>query len=76
MDGDRVILGFLGLAVVLVLWAMGGAFRAAQVGSECLRLGYPHGEISLSFVSAYCIKRVDQTDVVVSLDSARALRGH
>jgi len=36
------------------------------VSSKCLQHGYPEGQIEYN-LTAYCVKRVNQTDVVVPL---------
>jgi hypothetical protein len=40
--------------------------------AECHRLGYARADLTLTR-DRYCIRRVNQTDEVVSLDSARRL---
>lgn len=55
---------FVGL---LLLWA-GVALHTQSV---CLEAGYPSAKMSVGF-SRYCIKRVDQTDIVVPLAKAVA----
>jgi hypothetical protein len=55
----QVILGFL-----FLLFVGQAVILNANVKSECLAAGYPNHEIDWS-LNAYCIKRVNQTDVVV-----------
>jgi hypothetical protein len=48
-------------------------FLVADVRADaaCLRAGYPSARIDWS-LNAYCVKRVDQTDVVVPLSTVRS----
>lgn len=39
---------------------------------QCAKLGWPNDKITIT-ASRYCVRRVNQTDVIVSLDSARTL---
>jgi hypothetical protein len=43
----------------------------ARADAACLRAGYPSARIDWS-LNAYCVKRVDQTDVVVPLSTVRS----
>lgn len=43
---------------------------SVYVQGECLKYGYKNGRLDYS-ITGYCIKRVDQTDVVVLLSSLR-----
>jgi hypothetical protein len=56
--------------VLLVLAAFIPLNATAHI--ECLRLGYPSHRVTL-LMERYCVKRVDQTDVVVPLHEARRL---
>jgi hypothetical protein len=61
---------FVGLVAVMLLWAgiiLFGVITTivkAQTTSACLRAGYPGSQVSWS-LDRYCIRRVDQTDIVV-----------
>jgi hypothetical protein len=63
---------------LLVVWCVfagilvAGAVREGFVQSACLGYGYPQSDVTIKG-TAYCIKRVQQSDVVRPLDS---LRGH
>jgi len=63
---ERLLIWGTGLAIVgitvLMVWS-------AIVASACLRAGYR--DSSLSFGTAYCIKRENQTDVVVPLSEVK-----
>lgn len=63
---ERVI-GFLLFSGVAIFGAIcGGAlYRGYNTSAKCLALGYPDSSFTLS--KNYCIKRVNQTDVVVEL---------
>ena len=53
-------------ALIVIIGALGYA------GASCLEAGYPNAKIGGT--TAYCIKRVDQTDVVVPLSVVKAGR--
>ena len=53
------------LSYVVALCAVG-----AVTQKGCLAFGYPSFKIDYTF-SAYCVKRVDQTDVVERLEKLR-----
>jgi hypothetical protein len=61
--GIVIVFGVLGVAVV-------DEFNQRSTERYCLSKGYPQGDWRW-FGPNYCIKRVDQTDVVVSTDSLR-----
>lgn len=65
MKGFGLIELLIVIAIVLVL---GVGVMAGYTQSACLGKGYPKGMIDWTLTS-YCIKRVDQTDVVVPLKS-------
>lgn len=52
---------------------MAGAIRALWVKSECLSLGYPNGQLDMQ-MNAYCVARINQTDVVLPLEVAKLRR--
>jgi len=53
------------MTVILVLYVY-AACVLVLASSDCLDAGYPSAKIDYRF-ETYCIKRVDQTDVVVPL---------
>lgn len=55
------VVGFSFLGAILVV--------ETQTKSVCLQRGYPGSSVTWNF-HRYCIKRVDQTDVVVPLEEA------
>ncbi len=67
-DTESLIGGVLALLVLAVIGVF--FFRALYVDNECTKAGYRDSNVTWTF-AAYCIKRVDQTDVVIPLDSAR-----
>lgn len=52
------------LVVVAVVWGLG---YALVVDNKCVSHGFPQSTLTLS--GFYCIKRQDQTDLVVRADS-------
>jgi hypothetical protein len=48
----------------LILAALVSMLAHENVRSECLRAGYPEYRIAMT-LEAYCVKRLDQTDIVV-----------
>ena len=63
----KAILVLVFLFVVLLI--LSGSIDV-YTKSQCYSLGYTTGKVDV-FLNQYCIKRVDQTDVVVSLDQLR-----
>ncbi len=61
-----------GLVALLLVVSLFGAGREAMVESECAKLGWPSAKLTANF-DAYCLRRANQTDIIVSLDSARKL---
>ncbi len=60
---DRIITG---IAILIVCGIVIFGITDVRAGKACLVLGYPSHKITWN-LDAYCIKRVDQTDVVVKL---------
>lgn len=58
------------VTTLVLLYFVVFAVRLAIVESECLSYGYPKGRVDMVF-SGYCVKRVDQTDVVVPVSKVR-----
>jgi hypothetical protein len=57
--------------VVLIVPLVVLGVVTARTEAACLRAGYPSATVDV-FLNRYCVKRVDQTDVVVPLsDVAR-----
>lgn len=48
------------------MWLFALAFAEVLTSSACLPHGYPRGAVTPTF-TRYCVKRVDQADVVVLL---------
>ena len=55
--------------LVAVAFTFGLLIVNARAESRCLAIGYPGSSVDWR-LSAYCIKRVDQTDVVIKLSDA------
>lgn len=68
-DGiGRGLVLFLGAILLLVLACIPACVREGMTERECLRRGYPNASITWGgYGTPYCIKRLDQTDVVVPL---------
>jgi hypothetical protein len=62
------IAGMLLAAGVVVVAIVAGGARVLTI-SACLHAGYPDGKVTWN-LERFCVKRVDQTDVVVPLDEA------
>lgn len=58
------------LAIVLGGWFVGQILVGLSTDAQCARLGYRDSGVTWDF-SRYCATRVDQTDVVVPLATAR-----
>lgn len=56
----------IGGLAIFFLWCAIFSVIGVAAGSECSSLGYPKSIVSTS-LTTYCVKRVDQTDVVVPL---------
>lgn len=54
-----VVIGFLIISMIITL----------KAESDCLKAGYSKTKVVL--ITAYCIKRADQTDVVVPLSAIK-----
>lgn len=63
----------LAIALLLSIIAVSLFYGGIRSGTHrrCLAAGYPKGEVSYT-LDRYCIRRVDQTDVVVPLAKAEA----
>lgn len=58
--------------LIFVAWMllMGGYFiRSYTLQATCLRAGYPDTRMTLT--ARYCVKRMDQTDVVIPVEQVR-----
>lgn len=70
MDTDDKLLAAMSVGVVLfiavLIWF---AVLCAATERRCLAAGYPHSNVT-PWIERYCIKRVNQTDVVLPLTEA------
>jgi hypothetical protein len=64
----EVVIVATALAIVVLVVAL--AVFHARIDAQCLRAGYPGSTYDYA-LNAYCVKRVDQTDVVVPLSEVR-----
>lgn len=69
MEDELGLVGFVLIVLLIGGWVIEGVNQAA-VERACLSVGYPNGDFRWIGPN-YCIKRIDQTDVVVTLDEAR-----
>lgn len=65
--GVWILFVLLGAAFVFAITAV---VMDARATTACLRAGYPSAKLDWTF-NTYCIKRVEQTDVVMPLSEAR-----
>ena len=63
------LVGVIGVSVIIA-WLFLQVVVGVTTEQACFRLGYPHSGVSYTF-ERYCIKRVDQTDMVVPLRQLR-----
>lgn len=67
---DDFITAVIGLsAIVIVMFGVVLGVANMNTRSACLQHGYPIAKVIPFPYAKYCIKRVDQTDVVVPLES-------
>ena len=66
---DWVIVTAIPLMAIIILWAFVYAAAQTRAEKECLARGWAHGDVDWT-LNAYCITRVDQTDVVRPLEKA------
>jgi hypothetical protein len=68
--GIAAILTGLALAVLVVGWSvvMVGVVMATE--RACLKAGYREAHVDFT-LNRYCVKRVEQTDVVIPLEQVR-----
>ena len=67
---DPMLLAMVMILILFVLWFLPTIMMAASIQSRCLRAGYLSFRVDYR-LNAYCVKRVDQTDVVVPLADVR-----
>lgn len=69
MNSDTRYVVIAGAVLLLVFSAFGAALmRDSRAEERCLRHGYPRHDRTHAFVD-YCVRTVDQTEIVVRLDS-------
>lgn len=64
-NNTMINLVFIGPGI-FCLWLITLVLVMLSAESDCLAFGYPHVNVSMN-MTAYCTKRIDQTDVVVPL---------
>ncbi len=70
MDFDTFELSvWVGILLVIAL-LVGAVGRSMHVNERCKTAGYREGQVVWNF-SGFCIKRVDQTDIVVPLERVK-----
>jgi len=60
----------VGLAILPIVFFVVMGVKAARLDADCLRAGYPNSKMTWN-LEGYCVKRVDQTDTVVPIDTVR-----
>lgn len=74
---EKLFLTSVGLLFLTALTGLSGAaistFYAFRDGKACLDAGYPEYKQDWRF-NGYCLKRVDQTDVVVPVEKVSTAR--
>jgi hypothetical protein len=68
---NYLLYGLLGVLLIFSLFFFAGAGVSIALEQECQRLGYPSATLTVGW-DKYCLARVDQTDYVVPIDTARA----
>ena len=72
LDLEEIVLGaIMSVFIPLVLFSLVGTVKSLRLQQECQRLGYSTSTLTIAFTS-YCGARIEQTDYVVPIDSARA----
>jgi len=68
MDWDDLVMSVFVVGVLAAV-IVAGMFGVAQwsASNACTRAGYPQSRVLVPSFTAYCIKRVNQTDTVVPL---------
>jgi hypothetical protein len=68
MDSVEYVIAAVTVAILVVIgvWVTQGA----QANEACLAAGWPRATLDYR-LNAYCIKRVDQTDVVLPLEKVQ-----
>lgn len=59
------------VVVLLIAGTVVPGYIRWRTDRTCLEHGYPSSRVMWPDAARYCIKRVDQTDVVIPLDSVR-----
>lgn len=54
----------------IVAFSIGAIYKRMEATSECLQAGYPSSRMDWQ-LKTYCVKRQDQTDIVVPLAEVR-----
>lgn len=67
---DKIFVGIIAACALGFLVLCYGALRSAQISAQCVVRGYPSSKTLFGSegFTGYCVKRVDQTDVVVPLE--------
>jgi hypothetical protein len=64
---DLAAIGGLIVFVLMITFVAVIGITSARLKAACLQAGYPAKELTWNF-ERYCVKRVDQTDIVIRLD--------
>lgn len=58
-------------SVAMLLFSIVQGIAITRADAKCLAAGFPKANLRWDFHTLYCIKRVNQTDVVVRYDTLR-----
>lgn len=65
---DVVATGAIIIIIVVVIWGCLYGLQSIRSDRACLAKGYREATVDYT-LTAYCIRRTDQSDIVVRLDS-------
>lgn len=68
MTDDTELRWMIGVTALLLSALFGCILYRGMQHARCLELGYPMAQVTWN-LETYCIKRVEQTDTVVPLES-------
>jgi len=68
--GEATEVFYLFLCLLIIAFAVFAGYERTVTKNACLRAGYPEAWVTPS-LDKYCIKRVDQSDVVTPLEQIK-----
>ena len=63
---DNLFIAYAIGFVFFVAWIVSMVVVQWDAGARCLEAGYPNSQTTITYKS-YCVKRLDQTDVVIPI---------